>query len=69
MHKPGEEKRMVIILAPSDYDNWLNCTVAVAPRYFRQWMGPLVIEAAPLVRPPLAISGKVIQPLPPKVDP
>jgi putative SOS response-associated peptidase YedK len=70
MHKPGEEKRMVIILAPSDYDDWLACSVAEAPRYSRQWLGPLVIEAAPLARAPRAISGKLIQPpAPPKVDP
>jgi len=68
--EPGEEKRMVIILAPSDYDDWLTCSVAEAPRYFRQWLGPLVIEAAPLARAPRAISGKLIQPpAPRKVDP
>ena len=26
-HKPGEEKRMVVILDESNYDYWLDCTV------------------------------------------
>ncbi len=48
MHKPGDEKRMVVILAPSDYDRWLSCPVEQAPEFFRQWMGPLENFAAPL---------------------
>lgn len=55
MHKPGEEKRMVVILDPKDYGTWLSCPVDEAPRFFKQWMGPLDAFAAPLpsrVRPP-----------------
>jgi hypothetical protein len=25
MHKPDDEKRMVVILAPDQYDDWLHC--------------------------------------------
>lgn len=25
MHKPGDEKRSLVIVSPDDYDNWLGC--------------------------------------------
>jgi putative SOS response-associated peptidase YedK len=40
-HKPREEKRMVVVLDPSEYGPWLTCPVADARRYFKQWHGPL----------------------------
>ena len=40
-HKPEDEKRMVVILHPSDYADWLSCPVAEAKRFFRCWEGPL----------------------------
>ncbi len=51
-HKPGEEKRMVVILAPQDYGTWLSCPVAQASAYFKQWQGQLDASPAPL--PPRA---------------
>jgi putative SOS response-associated peptidase YedK len=51
MHAPGDEKRMVLILDREDYLGWLACDVREAPRYFRQWSGPLVGEPAPAVPP------------------
>ena len=42
-HKPGEEKRMVVILDPADYDDWLACSVEAASRYF----GPHYIQHNP----------------------
>jgi putative SOS response-associated peptidase YedK len=50
MHAPTDEKRMVVILDPVDYEGWLKCSVLEAPRYFRQWHGPLVGEPAPASR-------------------
>jgi putative SOS response-associated peptidase YedK len=68
MHKPGEEKRMVAILDPAEYDRWLQCTVDEAMTMCRQWLGPLDAFAAPLPpRAPRATSGKVIVP-PPLAD-
>jgi putative SOS response-associated peptidase YedK len=67
-HRPGEEKRMVVILDSADYDRWLACSVAEAPAFFRQWMGALLTEAAPRVRAPRAESGKVVTP-PARIDP
>lgn len=46
-HRPGDEKRMVVILDPKEYMPWLSCPVDEAPRFFRQWMGPLDAYPAP----------------------
>lgn len=62
MHRPGEEKRMVVILDPVDYDAWLACSPADAPRYFKPWPGELLAEPAALQRPPRAGSGKRVGP-------
>ena len=48
MHKPGDEKRMVLILDPAEYDRWLQCPVSEAASFFRQWTEPLEASAAPL---------------------
>lgn len=55
MHKPSDEKRMVVIVDPAEYDRWLQCSAAEATSFFRQWMGPLDAFAAPRdapARPP-----------------
>ena len=41
-HRPGDQKRMPIILEPKDYDAWLACPVRDAPRFFQQFTGSLV---------------------------
>ncbi|MGO4394439.1 hypothetical protein AB4Z46_24060 [Variovorax sp. M-6] len=52
-HKPDEEKRMVVILDPADYDRWPSSPLVEAPTFFKQWMGQLDTFAAPLPpRPP-----------------
>ena len=61
-HKPGEEKRMVVILDPKHYDDWLACSVEVASRHFRPWQGELLAEPDPLLRPPRALSGRTVTP-------
>ena len=62
-HRPGDEKRMVVILDPNDYDAWLTASTDDAGQYFRQWTGALVATPAPLPsRPPRADSGRVIVP-------
>lgn len=48
-HAPGDEKRMVVILEPEDFESWLTCPVAEAKeRYCRQWHGELTGEPMPL---------------------
>ena len=62
-HRPEDEKRMVVILRPEDYDAWLSCPVSQAPGFLQQWCGPLEAVADPLPpRAPRAISGKVVVP-------
>ncbi len=39
MHKPGDEKRMVVILDDAEQEHWLTCPVDEAPRFFKQWRG------------------------------
>ena len=69
-HKPEDEKRMVVILDPKEYQDWLSCSVADAPRYFKQWTGQLAGEPAPLPpRAPRTSYGKTVNPPPPIEDP
>jgi len=50
MHKPGDEKRMVVILDSMEaQDDWLTCKVEEAPRFFKQTTLPL--KAFPAVLP------------------
>lgn len=62
-HKPEDEKRMVVILRPADYADWLACPVDEAPRFFRQWTEPLHGEPLPLPpRAPKASSVRTTRP-------
>jgi len=66
-HKPEDEKRMVIILNPGDYAEWLSCPVDHAKRFFRQWTGPLLPEPLPLPpRAPQASSVRTAKPRKPE---
>lgn len=56
MHAPEDEKRMVVILHPDQYDPWLSCSVDDAATFFRQYLGELVTYAAPL--PPRVAKPK-----------
>lgn len=48
MHKPGEEKRMVVILEPGSYDEWLQVKPERAPTWLTQFPAErLVAEPAP----------------------
>jgi putative SOS response-associated peptidase YedK len=67
MHKPEDEKRMVVILRPQDYAEWLSCPVAHAREFFRMWDQPLRAEPAPLPpRAPAASSVRTARPPKPK---
>jgi putative SOS response-associated peptidase YedK len=46
-HRPGDEKRMVVIFDPKDYDEWLSCPVKEAPKLFRKWEGTLLAFPKP----------------------
>ena len=52
MQKPGDEKRMVVILDPQDYLPWLTCSLRDAPAILQAVAGTLLAEPAPLARAP-----------------
>jgi putative SOS response-associated peptidase YedK len=41
-HKPDDEKRMVVILQPGQYDDWLNCPSAEAADFLQQYPAELL---------------------------
>jgi putative SOS response-associated peptidase YedK len=47
-HRPGDEKRMVVILDTKDNDEWLSCPVKEAPKFFRQCEGTLFAFPKPV---------------------
>ncbi|MFS0755873.1 MULTISPECIES: SOS response-associated peptidase [Noviherbaspirillum] len=47
-HKPDDEKRMVVILHPDQYDAWLHCPIEDAPDFFTRFpANQLTAIAAP----------------------
>jgi putative SOS response-associated peptidase YedK len=54
-HKPGDEKRSVVILPPSEYENWLACRSMDEARSFLRLLPAEQLEA-------------VAQPVAPKVS-
>ncbi|WP_334187726.1 SOS response-associated peptidase [Noviherbaspirillum sp.] len=47
-HKPEDEKRMLVILRPEQYDEWLTCPAEEAPRLFEPYPSErLIARAAP----------------------
>jgi putative SOS response-associated peptidase YedK len=46
MHKPGEEKRMVVVLDPADWERWLRGGLDEAASCMAPWNGP--IDAGPV---------------------
>jgi putative SOS response-associated peptidase YedK len=46
-HKPGEEKRMVVILAPHHYQAWLAAPAAAAADFLQDWPAERLLAQAP----------------------
>jgi putative SOS response-associated peptidase YedK len=52
-HRPGEEKRMVVILDEADYDPWLDCPVEQAWQFIKQYPADrMYAEPDPVERVP-----------------
>jgi putative SOS response-associated peptidase YedK len=52
-HGIEDEKRMLVILDPADYHNWLHATPADAPQFYKPFPSELLVaEAAPRRRVP-----------------
>ncbi len=64
MHRPDDEKRMVVILGRDEYLSWLTCSVPEAPRYFKQWTGALHGEPDALKRAASKQKPKLEPPIP-----
>lgn len=45
-HKPGDEKRMVVILRRDQYDDWLHCPVDDAPAFFTRYPAEMLASRA-----------------------
>lgn len=50
MHKPGDEKRGLVIVPKSDYDAWLECKNAEIARTFLQHLPAVQMQAVPMPR-------------------
>ena len=69
-HRPGEEKRMVALLAEEHYGAWLGGSIEEARRLLRPWPGPLSACPAPLPpRAPRAGSVRTLRPPAPDESP
>lgn len=66
-HAPHDEKRMVVMLQPSEYSAWLDGTVADAPKFFKQYQGEF--ECWPAALPPRTKKPKVEKSPPPPRGP
>lgn len=66
-HAPHDEKRMVVILKPSEYSAWLDGTVAEALTFFQQYHGEF--ECWPAALPPRSKKPRVEKPSPPRPRP
>jgi putative SOS response-associated peptidase YedK len=67
-HRPGDEKRMPVILRPEDFDAWLNCSLADAPSFMKQFPAK-DLGAEPFPLPPRIGSPKRVKPKPPPQEP
>ena len=46
-HKPVDEKRMVVILPPNRYDDWLNAPASHSMEFMQQYPADLLQVSAP----------------------
>ncbi|MNL88253.1 hypothetical protein D3C87_2178520 [compost metagenome] len=51
-HKPGDEKRGIVILPPSDWDEWLSCRDPEHARAFLRLYPAESLIAEPAPMPP-----------------
>jgi putative SOS response-associated peptidase YedK len=65
MHRPGDEKRMPVLLAPGDFDDWLHATDEQAHAMVRGMSAAaLTGEPAPRPPPPRALRRTARPPAP-----
>jgi putative SOS response-associated peptidase YedK len=65
MHRPGDEKRMPVLLAPGDFEAWLHATDDQAHALLRRMPAvPLTGEPAPRPPPPRLVRRTAPRPAP-----
>jgi putative SOS response-associated peptidase YedK len=57
-HKPGDEKRALVVLRPDEVDSWLRCTDAEVARSFLRHYPPEAMKAWAAPQPPRAKTQK-----------
>ena len=57
-HKPGDEKRSVVIIRPHEYEDWLSCRSTDEARSFLQLYPAEEMHAEPFPLPPRASKTK-----------
>ena len=56
-HKPVDEKRMVVVLDPTEYEGWLRSSPSDARSYLQHYAAELMVaEAAPLPSKPSQVA-------------
>ncbi|MFC4484305.1 SOS response-associated peptidase [Cupriavidus campinensis] len=62
MHKPGDEKRSVVIVAPGEWDAWLNCRKPEEARSFLRLFPAEQMTAAAAPRAPRIAASQFEHP-------
>ncbi len=62
-HKPGDERRSLVVVAPADYDAWLNCRNPEIARTFLQLYPAELMMGEPKPVPPRTLKVKPQQSL------
>jgi len=63
-HKPADEKRMVVVLAPDSYQSWLEAPPERSMGFMRQMSAELLVAVSPISMPsmfdkgPLSLAGQ-----------
>ncbi len=52
-HKPTDEKRMIVIVAPERYDDWLQASASDSAEFLRAWPADALRAQADTPQPPL----------------
>jgi putative SOS response-associated peptidase YedK len=62
-HKPDDEKRMVVILEPEQFDLWLHCDADEAPEFFQRYPADRLVTA-PSPKPSKASAAPKVKATP-----
>lgn len=57
-HKPGDEKRSLVIIHENDWDEWLDCKNPEFARLFLQHYPPELFKGEPMPQPPRKKDGQ-----------